>query len=704
MIIQHNMTAMNTNRQLGVATKASLKNMERLSSGYRINRAADDAAGLAISEKMRSQIRGLAKGVQNTEEGISLCQVADGALMEVCDILHRIRELSVQSANGTNTNEDRENLQDEVSQLVELVDDISENTEFNTRRIFCAAIPEKEEVDTGTGSSEVKSLLQVSTVQVSGIPLDESIQEYEFSSSAFGVLVNGDLIEWARITNNAGESIVNCADGEYSVVYNDIFFTFTVSGVETVEPVSEALAGTKVKMTVSDNSKPSIQSLSSEGYIPFSSYTGIFLSEEVYIKDTHVLTADENGVTLDDTYTVKWSDVYPPDENGKMTLVFGEGNVSGIVMGVQLNDEQNLDDIISELDGLTLNAKSTGHIVSDGAFSGFSLGGIDTTRYGFALSRLDIEDNFAIPLWPADLPAGLFQDQGFDVDRVYISNNTGNGHIDIDLADVSKSFLTFSIDGSQTTTFLLKQESQELLQEIIDRGGVVAKGEEITLIFEYNGIEMPLEFINRQKDFLLKEEFVDLLNKNDNDFMLRKAFSERVLDVAGIDFSTRGDITKKYSFVVSGKQEEEQEKEPSEEKQEEQTLTNGLWIQSGANEAQGMWLEIDVMSTRILGIELIDISTSAGASQALITVEKALAIILKSRSKIGAQQNRLEHTILWKNVAKENLTMAESGIRDADMAEEMVQNSKYNVLEQIGKTMLSQANQSKQGILNLFSK
>ena len=110
MIVQHNLTAMNANRQLGISTSALAKSTEKLSSGYRINRAADDAAGLAISEKMRSQIRGLDKASANAADGISMIQTAEGALNESHSILQRMRELAIQAANGTETDDDRDNI------------------------------------------------------------------------------------------------------------------------------------------------------------------------------------------------------------------------------------------------------------------------------------------------------------------------------------------------------------------------------------------------------------------------------------------------------------------------------------------------------------------------------------------------------------------------------------------------------------------
>jgi flagellin len=136
MIVQHNMTAMNTNRQLGIATGALSKSTEKLSSGYKINRAADDAAGLAISEKMRSQIRGLNQASSNAQDGISLIQTAEGALQESHSILQRMRELTIQAANGTETDEDRGNIQDEIKQLQSELDRISTDTEFNTMKLL----------------------------------------------------------------------------------------------------------------------------------------------------------------------------------------------------------------------------------------------------------------------------------------------------------------------------------------------------------------------------------------------------------------------------------------------------------------------------------------------------------------------------------------------------------------------------------------
>ena len=136
MVVQHNLTAMNSNRQLGITSALQAKSSEKLSSGYKINRAADDAAGLTISEKMRSQVRGLNRASDNAQDGISLIQVAEGALNETHSILQRMNELAVQAANDTNTQSDRGAIQQEINQLTSEIDRIKDTTQFNTQNLL----------------------------------------------------------------------------------------------------------------------------------------------------------------------------------------------------------------------------------------------------------------------------------------------------------------------------------------------------------------------------------------------------------------------------------------------------------------------------------------------------------------------------------------------------------------------------------------
>ena len=143
MIINHNISALNAHRQLNANTNAVQKSLEKLSSGLRINRAGDDAAGLAISEKMRAQIRGLEMATKNAQDGISLIQTAEGALTETHAILQRMRELAVQAANDTNTDDDRTALQNEIIELIAEIDRIASDTEFNTQTLLDGTFTDK---------------------------------------------------------------------------------------------------------------------------------------------------------------------------------------------------------------------------------------------------------------------------------------------------------------------------------------------------------------------------------------------------------------------------------------------------------------------------------------------------------------------------------------------------------------------------------
>ena len=143
MVVQHNMAAANANRQLGISTGTLSKSTEKLSSGYRINRAADDAAGLSISEKMRSQIRGLNKASSNAQDGISLIQTAEGALNETHSILQRMNELATQAANDTNTSIDRTAIQSEMDALVSEIDRIRSTTQFNSQNLLDGSFKDK---------------------------------------------------------------------------------------------------------------------------------------------------------------------------------------------------------------------------------------------------------------------------------------------------------------------------------------------------------------------------------------------------------------------------------------------------------------------------------------------------------------------------------------------------------------------------------
>ena len=153
MVVQHNMTAANANRMLGITTGSQAKATEKLSSGYKINRAADDAAGLTISEKMRSQIRGLTQASTNSQDGISCVQTAEGALNEVEDMLQRMNELAVKAKNGTNTTEDRTAIQAEITQLTSEINRVQSSTQFNNQNLLTGEFSAGKNLQVGANSA-----------------------------------------------------------------------------------------------------------------------------------------------------------------------------------------------------------------------------------------------------------------------------------------------------------------------------------------------------------------------------------------------------------------------------------------------------------------------------------------------------------------------------------------------------------------------
>ncbi|OZB93337.1 flagellin [Paenibacillus sp. XY044] len=218
MIINHNIAALNTHRQLSINTTNTNKNIEKLSSGLRINRAGDDAAGLAISEKMRGQIRGLDQASRNAQDGISLIQTAEGALNETHSILQRMRELAVQSGNDTNTIDDRKEIQKEVEQLKSEINRISDTTEFNTQKLLNGSLgvtgtsSDKTKVDitSATGLAKGNYTVTVDTAATKASAVAGSV-DFTTAKDVSGkeLVINGTKIDFSGMTNATAQDIVN---------------------------------------------------------------------------------------------------------------------------------------------------------------------------------------------------------------------------------------------------------------------------------------------------------------------------------------------------------------------------------------------------------------------------------------------------------------------------------------------------------------
>ena len=308
MVVQHNMTALNANRMLGLTASAQSKSTEKLSSGYRINRAADDAAGLSISEKMRKQIRGLDQASTNAEDGVSAVQTAEGALNEVQDMLQRMNELAVQAANGTNSENDRAYIQSEIDQLVTEIDRVAETTKFNETYLLKGDGVGGKYVDLGTTTGSAK-------ITLSGADQTDPATGVTYSTDRDVVMA---VAKDADFSDDSEETLTIAGSSYALKDYADIDdLAAAISSNTKVNSVDityangkTAAAGTQTKansFTLTDTNKSTTVS----GDVTFkvaSSYTGT--------------TTTGNTITVGDNITITFDLATKLDEEGN--LVFDE--------------------------------------------------------------------------------------------------------------------------------------------------------------------------------------------------------------------------------------------------------------------------------------------------------------------------------------------------------------------------------------------
>lgn len=285
MRINHNIASLNTYRQLTINTTEGGKSLEKLSSGYRINRAGDDAAGLSISEKMRGQIRGLEQASRNAQDGISLIQTAEGALNETHAILQRMRELAVQAATDTNTLDDRKEIQKEINQLLEEIDRIADNTEFNTKKLINGDLAEA--ASAGGGDSDA-AVVTGSDITVSTLVFGSgsgAAEEISFTLNDTTITLNGGsggsytdgealaqaiqeqltaadnttvTVTWEAGESGAGHLVFTAAEGEDIVIGEATTGDLSLLGIDagtTEAPAAAAAGGTIGSLLVADVDK-----------------------------------------------------------------------------------------------------------------------------------------------------------------------------------------------------------------------------------------------------------------------------------------------------------------------------------------------------------------------------------------------------------------------------------------------------------------
>jgi flagellin len=571
MRINQNIAALNTYRQYTTNTVNTGKSLEKLSSGLRINRAGDDAAGLAISEKMRAQVRGLDQASRNSQDAISLIQTAEGALNETHSILQRMRELSVQAANDTNVAVDRGEIQKEINQLTSEINRIGNTTEFNTMKLLNGSKLNDKVVTSTTGSTGAGTNTSAATL---------AAQTADVTLAATKPAFSGDAITLSL--------------GSGSVV---------------------GLSGAA---------------------------SGSTLTFAIYRSGNQVIISGQATGISGGTQAISGYARISANSSGKY-----EYNANGISFSITS---------IAGWDSGVANA-------------------VTYSRTSGVSGAADLSLGTAQKLWSDVSPAGSGTNATFNNilsgDSIKIASGLAAGNY----------YINFSTTDNASGSWTISRSGTDGVMQTVDR---------------LSGI----------------------------DFTSNHAYS-----AYGISFGTNGlsglgsggSGTLKFEVIaattISGT-----------------TSTTGsdksLTFQIGANENQSMSLSISDMRSKALGISSaagsgsfvsvssganvtdgtnatnaefsLDVSTAAKAAASITVIQSAIEKVSAERSKLGAVQNRLEHTINNLGTSSENLTAAESRIRDVDMAREMMNFTKNNILTQAAQSMLAQANQQPQGVLQLL--
>jgi len=538
MIINHNITALNTHNKLSSASAAQGKSMEKLASGLRINKAGDDAAGLAISEKMRAQVRGLDQASRNAQDGISLVQTAEGALNETHDILQRMREISVQSTNGTATDDDRKALQDEVKQLKSEVDRIGNNTEFNTKKLINGELSGSQL--SGTGSS----LGKATSASLSTGDMDPA----DFTAGStknFQVKVDGKTFDLTAVDSSDSFAFYKDLETKLKSAIDSHNSTNPTDKVEYAKFDIDVTNETTMNFKITSGTTGS--------------------KSEISIKSLEDGTAGQTTAQVASEF------------QGKLT------------------------------DPANKTAGSDGKLTADAADALTSLANTD---------KLSLDVN--------------------------------GSKIDVTLANVGGSLALTEGSDISAAAALLKTDINQALSDYKDLTGT-----------DYGTVDVTV----KDGAFVVSSSKADTVNVK-----FGVDANSTKLGLAGTASSTSG----------------------------------GLDFQIGANKGQSINLQLNDMSTKGLKIADLDVSTSAGADNAIKSLDDAIKNVSTERSKLGAVQNRLDHTINNLKTSSENLTAAESRIRDVDMAKEMMNQTKNSILAQAAQAMLAQSNQTPQGVLQLL--
>jgi len=773
MRIYHNINSMVTQNSLRTNEHGLSKSLTRLSTGLRINSAADDAAGLAISEKMRAQTAGLDKAISNSQDGISLIQTAEGALNETQSILQRMRELSVQAANDTLTANDRQAIQSEIDQLTQELDRISDTTTFNTKKLLdgtASAIVSTDNAATkvyarGTVTNEGNykisvDLLQAGTAQVQAsnvftLAQDEATQVFYASATGSGFTAAAagqtDTVTLTFKDNNAGttrdvtvqvgdastaKDVAALLNSDSNFAAMNLYATKTAAGEIALLSTDTSTSYTISEVNVSGGSAV----LGLDNVTIDAATEGVVTEQGSGTASTAAAGTSNAGDFIVYTFTDK-------DGTGYDITVTLDTNTSDAELQADIVKKLNADKTFSNL-GLSVELSDDGRLtfLSDNPNTGFSVTA-DTTNAGSVTDAGVTGLNVANSITAASSRNGLHAGE-VAVGSTKLSDlaafTNANG---VNLLEDPQTITIVQGDGKKATVTLYADDTLEqaatkfnqAIAETLGQKNYVSSADANNFVQFISSSEATdnspysiagtLVFSSAvagkagELNFVGDDSIITALGLNVVQESQENRFSVSITDsntgatvasnveltgntLVGVidpnvdiefdkmaDASITWDSTNKTWTIAS---------DTSTYETNVHITSNSAVFQIGANEGEKMSIDLGNMSAAALGVDKVLVTDRESATRSITIIDNALNQVSEQRAALGAYQNRLEHTINNLTTASTNLTSAESRIRDVDMAAEMTEFTKNQILMQAANAMLSQANQLPQQVLQLL--
>lgn len=700
-IINTNIASMNAQRNLANSQSQNQTALERLSSGLRINSAADDAAGLAISTRFESQTRGLDVAIRNANDGVSLAQTAEGALGSMTENLQRIRDLALQSANATNSSADRESLNEEVQQLKKEISRVAEQTNFNGTKLldgsfestlFQIGANRGETVGINMAGSTLDKLGSAATDGITSSPAPDPMQGGDLVINGFSVPASEAGSDATSFANNSASAIAKAAavnerteQSGISAVVNET--AVTGSSVAAVQTAPETVTLNGVDIELPPGTTGDLEGFLNSVVDKINKSSGQTGVEASFNGDPSV------GVQLQ-------------AEDGRNITLTGEANDTAERFGLATT---------AEPDGTPADTRTyTGTytlISEDGRNIDLDTEG-DISRAGFQVGSYSGNNSGASgQIVGADpMDSGDISINGVPIGKSVASSDTASpAETDPASSAIAK---TAAINESSEATGVTATANPSILN-----GGPIADNAESNATFQINGVEIAVSFDAAATPATKQQAIVGAINARSgltgveaepfsvggNDTFRLSAEDGRNVAISDFADATTNYTAEDFGFeaaaagvgIANGQIQRGSIALESAGRIEIGTLTGnndsaGFEVGNYGNNEDGQLLRD------------VDISTVQGANDAITSIDNALDQVNLQRATLGAIQNRFESTIQNQQIASENLTAANSRIRDADFASETAELSRTQVLQQAGLSILGQANAQPQQVLQLL--